>query len=176
MNVGFLDKVRKHLPRNWKDIVGSVVVALLVIIYETDILKLRFGKLTNPGPAFLPVVAGVFVLVLCIVGIVKALVSKDAETDSADLWEEDSGVPNTAEDKASAVGPLCVMAALLVYYAIVGKLGFFSSTFLLVYFLLRLLNYKNWWKSLIAAVLIMAVSYVVFTIALEIRFPGGLLF
>lgn len=172
-----LEKLKKADKRKMKDILGSILIAIMVIVYLTDVWKLSFGKLTNPGPAFLPVISGIFVLILCAVGILKAIFSKSQSTQQdADLWEEDSGVPIVTEDKASAFGPLCVMAALLVYIAAVGTIGFFCTTAVLVFFLLRLLKFKNWWISLITTIVIMALSYVVFTLALEIRFPTGLLF
>jgi putative tricarboxylic transport membrane protein len=67
------------------------------------------------------------------------------------------------------------LAGILVYALIFEWLGFILSTFLLVTFLLRLLNPRTWWTTLLTAGVISLSAYAVFDVLLKSGLPKGVL-
>ncbi|MDR1193961.1 MAG: tripartite tricarboxylate transporter TctB family protein [Peptococcaceae bacterium] len=166
---GALGKIKAKLSKN---IIGALCIIAVTTAYLTQALKLSFGSALAPGPAFMPVIVSVFILVLGAYNIAKELLFPPKEAvDEISLWEEDEVSPG---GETSAARVLALMAALLAYSFVMDKVGFILSTTLITYFLLRLMKFKSWWISLIATVIIVGLTYFVFERLLRIRFPTGM--
>ena len=66
---------------------------------------------------------------------------------------------------------LCI--SLFVYTIAVKRLGFLLSTFLFVVFLLRLVETKKWWRTLLEGTLITIGNYLIFVEWLGLSLPRG---
>jgi hypothetical protein len=155
---------------------GALGIIALVSVYLCEALKLPFGSMRAPGPSFMPVIASIFTLLICAFNVLKSLlfhpgVRPGTAAKEIDLWEEEgSGESQIEPFKAPAA-----MFLMLAYVYGLGMLGFLPSTFLLTYLLLLLMRFKNWRISLIAAAVIVAVTYVIFELWMGVRFPSGFL-
>jgi hypothetical protein len=64
---------------------------------------------------------------------------------------------------------------LVIYVLIFEWLGFIITTFLLVTFLLRLLEQKKWWNILLTAGVITLSTFIIFNVFLKSGLPKGTL-
>ena len=144
---------------------ASVIGIVLGVVVVAAALRMPFGAWNSPGPAFLPVGAGILLVVLCLAYGINARRNTDPEyTRTPSPW--------IIQHWRRAV---TVMLALLVYALLLDTLGYLVATFLLMVVLLRVLEPPGWPMTLVAAVLITAVTYIVFGTWLMVQFPRGLL-
>ena len=66
-----------------------------------------------------------------------------------------------------------ICTPLFVYTIAVNWLGFLLSTFLFVIFILRLIESKKWWRTLVEALLITIGNYLFFVEWLGLSLPKG---
>jgi hypothetical protein len=89
--------------------------------------------------------------------------------------------------KASAAGPpeegkgekgygrtMAAMAALISYPILMSYIGFIATTGLSLLAIFRIIRYRTWTMSILAAGVITAVSYFIFTVLLGVYFPRGI--
>jgi putative tricarboxylic transport membrane protein len=142
----------------------DVVVALLVLalgaaaIFESA--KLPLGTVRNPGQGFFPWWTSAVIVLLALVLLTQALVSR----------------PSTNQQTPGRIAR--VTALLLVvsaYTFLLDFLGYLLCTFLLVLFMLRVTDAQRWPVALSMALLTAVGSYVVFAIWLSVPLPRGLL-
>ncbi len=70
---------------------------------------------------------------------------------------------------------ISVLLSLTVYAALLERLGFLISTFLLVAFLLRSIETKKWSGTIFVALISALMSYALFELWLHTRLPKGIL-
>ncbi len=120
--------------------------------------QLPFGGLHNPGPGFFPWLLGVFFSLLSLVLLVQAVLRS----------------PRLAGEGGGRVGNvLWLLAALALYVAVLDPVGYPIATFLLVLFMLRVLEPHPWPLALALAVLGAGGSYLVFAVWLSVPLPPG---
>jgi putative tricarboxylic transport membrane protein len=152
-------------------VIGASGIGLVTLVFLWEAVKLPFGSESAPGPGFLPVIVAVIVLALCLFNVARGLLSPTPKTtDEIDLWEEDG--PSEGPNTLRAV---YVMAVLLLYLAVLVPLGFIIATAALLFGILRLLKYRSWWISLVAAIVITGMTYMLFGYWFGIEFPKGVL-
>lgn len=140
----------------------GVALGVLVIVAA---LRMPLGIWNSPGPAFLPVAAGILLVILCVAYGINARRSTDPEYSREpspwiiEHWRR----------------PVSVMVALLVYALLLDTLGYLVATFLLMVVLLRVLEPPGWPMTFVAAALITGVTHVVFGTWLMVQFPRGVL-
>jgi putative tricarboxylic transport membrane protein len=137
-----------------------IIIGLVIAVSS---LKYGLGNLSAPGPGFLPFISGLAILGLAIVVFSQQL-SRSGQERLADLWR-----------KRNWPKMLLVLAALLVYTLLFNVLGFLLDSFLLIAFLLRLMEPMGWFKVLGGAVCASGGSYVIFQLWLEAQLPKGIL-
>jgi putative tricarboxylic transport membrane protein len=137
-----------------------LIVGLLIAYFST---KYGLGTLSAPGPGFLPFLTGLVMAGLAILVFIQQF-PKMGKEKILDLWR------NQSWQKV-----LLVMASLVVYTFLFTPLGFLLDTFLLVAFLLRLMEPMGWIKVLGGAVCASGGSYIIFQLWLEAQLPKGLL-
>ena len=76
--------------------------------------------------------------------------------------------------KAGARKVILVLIALFLYALLLEWVGFVIVTLLLMVFLLRVIEKKPWWLTLLTGVTITVVAYLVFETALQSNLPKGL--
>jgi hypothetical protein len=68
-----------------------------------------------------------------------------------------------------------LLGGLMSHALLMSNIGFSPSTFLLVLFLLRVIEPKPWWVAILVAFGISSFAYTLFTIWLEVQLPRGFL-
>jgi putative tricarboxylic transport membrane protein len=126
--------------------------------------KLGMGSLHQPGPGFVFFWTATIVALLSLAVVLRSFVEKPEE-------EGKNRLPGSVGAKKA----LFVLIALFLYALLLERVGFVLVTFLLLLFLLRTIEKKPWWLSLLAGVAITAATYFVFETALQSQLPKGLL-
>ncbi len=126
-------------------------------------IKYGLGSVSNPGPGFVPFLAGMALAGLSLVVFFQQF-SKRGKERVKDLWI-----------KTNWPTMLMVMAALVAYTALFTFLGFLLDTFLLIAFLLRVMEPMSWKKVLAGSVGTALASYAIFQLWLQAQLPSGIL-
>jgi putative tricarboxylic transport membrane protein len=135
-------------------------LALFVMILS---YQLGLGGLHNPGPGLMPFLLGCF---LCITSFYVLLTSFRKREERGKAAKEEQG--------QIRFGKLClVLASLFAYPLLLERLGYLITTLLILIILFRSMS-NRWSSVLLASVLTVLVSYLIFTY-LGIRFPKGIL-
>lgn len=142
---------------------GTVLVAVFFIVLGIVMYlgSLDFPRATGSmtlGPGYVPRLLSVALVGLSLLTAAAAVLRK---TDRV------IGIPN-------ASGLLLTLAATVIYVLMVPRLGYFSSTLLFTVGMLTYLNRRAALSVAVGAGLTLAV-YILFSVMLGVRFPGGLL-
>ncbi len=154
--------MKKAKGEGRKTIDSSLIFFLMlagVICIES--YKLGLGTLHAPLPGLFPFLIGILIGGLSIIKF------------SLDLY------PSGALDWLKITIPwkrvLPVVAGLFIYALLLDVLGFSSSTFLLILFLIKGIEAKPWWVAGSAALAISVFMYLVFRVWLQVQLPTGFL-
>lgn len=137
-----------------------LVIGLAIAVYSG---KYGLGSMSSPGPGFLPLISGLAIAGLAVVVFFQQFF-KPGREKIKDLWQH---------GKWPTV--LMVLGALVLYTLLLNFLGFIFDTFLLIAFLLRVIEPMNWKKVLAGAFGAAAGSYVIFELWLQAQLPKGFL-
>jgi putative tricarboxylic transport membrane protein len=148
--------------RNY-DLISSLfwLAGGVLIIFGS--LRLLIGGITNPGPGFFPLILGCLIGVTSVVLFISAV--KDRPTEKKPFWAD--------RNKWHIV--VGTLLCLLIYTAVLPRIGFLMTTFLLLTFLFKVVGELNWKISLGAALLSALVFYALFQRVLNVEFPLGVL-
>ena len=137
-------------------ILAAVALTLgATTVYESS--KLPFGTIHGPGPGFFPWWTSVIIVLLALVLMVQAL------TGSITAGEGSGRIAKVA----------LLLVVLSAYTFLLDPLGYLICTFLLVLFMLRVLDPQQWTVALAMAVITAVGSYVVFAVWLSVPLPRG---
>jgi len=127
--------------------------------------RLGLGSLRNPGAGFLFFWGGIFLGILSISIIVSSIASRkeDHPKSSLQVFE------NINWKKVTAV-----LTSLILYGLLFERLGYLISTFLLFAFLLYSIETKRWFVVFFVAFLSSSLSYLLFSVWLQVRLPKGI--
>jgi hypothetical protein len=146
-----------------KGYVAIGAVGLLVgATYLGLTAELPFGTLEQPGAALFPLAVGLVMVAVSLVTIWEG-------------WHFDAGdkVEFPAGDDLRRLLGLVVL--LFAYFLLLPWLGQLLGSALFCVFLIRLLSSVGWLRSIVYALAIAVVLYVVFVMALKVSMPRGLL-
>jgi putative tricarboxylic transport membrane protein len=140
----------------------DVAVASLAVAFGAaaafESARLPFGTIHNPGEGFFPWWASVTAVLLATILVIQALNSRSS----------------SARDESRRLVKVIVLLVILAAYTfLLDPLGYPICTFLLVLFMLRVLDPQRWRVALSIAVLTAAGSYVVFAVWLSVPLPRG---
>jgi len=140
----------------------DVAVATLALAFGAaaafESAKLPFGTIHNPGQGFFPWWTSVVVVLLATILLIQALKLR----------------ASTALDKSGRIAKVVALLVVLAAYTfLLDPLGYPICTFLLVLFMLRVLDPQRWTVALSMAVLTAVGTYVVFAIWLSVPLPRG---
>ncbi len=122
--------------------------------------RLGVGSATEPGSGFIFFWSGLILVVLSLIAFAESL--RNGEEVNPGM-----GAMNWRKI-------VLVLLALLSYAFFLEKLGFVLTTFVLLSFLLALIEGKHWSKSLGVASAAVGGSYAIFELWLKIRLPHGI--
>ncbi len=136
------------------------IIGLVISLYS---LKYGLGTFSNPGPGFVPFLAGLALGSLSLVVFFQQF-SKAGGGRIRELWTQRNW-PTM----------IMVMAALILYTILFRYVGFIVDTFLLTAFLFRAMEPMSWKKVLAGSVSTALGSYLIFELWLQAQLPSGFL-
>jgi hypothetical protein len=145
--------------------IGAAAVAAFTILYLFHVRDLPWGEASAPEAGFVPKSLGWFLLVLCLLLILREAVR--GKTPAAPPPEEGKGEKGYGRTMAA-------MAALASYPALMPHIGFIAATGLCLLAIFRIIGYRTWTVSILAAGVITVASYLIFTVLLGVYFPRGI--
>jgi len=129
-------------------------------------IQIRLGSFHRPGPGFMPFLSGASMMLFGVILMVSTLRRADnekGETKDTKLWT-----------KQNWMGFCLTLLALFGYALLMDFLGFYTTTFLFLFFLFKLTEPKKWLMPLVLAGASAVLSYLIFSVWLMSQFPGGL--
>ena len=155
-----------------KNSLGALGIAAATLVYLAEARKLPFGSIRNPDLGFMPILAGLALLGICLFMFGKEVLRparhKGKEVDLFEDREEEG-------ESAGLRKPLILSVTLFFYPLAFGSLGFILSTICLVTVSLRVMEYRGWLGSLVLAIGISLASFFLFAHWLDVQLPRGLL-
>jgi hypothetical protein len=134
--------------------------AVFIII---ESLRLPLGSWRDPGAGFLPLGAGIGLVILSLMAFFQARLRKGDEARKG--WYS----------KEMRKRLILILAVLFGYALFLDSLGFLINTFLLLVILFRFVEPQRWLVAIGGGALASAACYLVFEIWLKTQLPKGLL-
>lgn len=135
-------------------------LSILICILSVK-LPVGLGSLRDPGPAFLPFWSGVVMGLLSLVVYLKSIRKKSAEVRGS--WFP----------KEQWINLILVLAALTAYAFLLDILGFLITTFLLMFFLFKVMGAMRWAWAIGGSIIFSVISYWIFYLWLKVQLPKG---
>lgn len=135
------------------------IITLLFLLGSSAYLysaqQLAFGTLSAPKSGFLPHLAGSAAVLLSLLLLVKQVRSKDtAKCEKVD-WTKF----------------IFIIIGLVFYITILSSIGYLTSTFILLFYLLKVTDTSGWVNPLLIAIISSAACYLVFGRYLAVPLP-----
>ena len=140
-----------------------IVVGLLFCIGSTKYGDVRAGF---PNAGFFPFVGGSLLILLSLVQLVAALVTKRGKAEFAAPFFPQKDTPQRVA---------VTLLILFTYGIALTYTGFLITTFLFIVALFKCLEPQRWRTTIIAAFLISAPSYILFEVLLKVQLPKGII-
>ncbi len=129
--------------------------------------RVRLGTFSEPGPGFIAFGAGSFLCVVGIIMLLSGLVSP-ASTEERVPW--DRLFPRGVRLRLAYT-----VLLLFLYTMFLDKLGYVIGTFLLMWGLFLNWERPRWVTSMVASLVTVGVTYLVFEVWLHCQLPRGIL-
>lgn len=143
-------------------LVAAVVLAI-VVLAGWQATQLPFGSVRAPGPGFFPLWTSVVIAALAVILLVQALATPRGRAGAAPADRARHGLRKVA----------LLVVILVAYCLALESLGYPICTFLLVTFMLRVLEPHRWSVALGMAAGTAVASYVLFAVWLRVPLPPG---
>ena len=139
--------------------VTSVFLFAFGIFVCVQASRLEMGHLHNPGPGFIPLLAGVLLGGLSLVIFLQSFIGKEKISVFGGEWLKGT----------------VVVGSLIIYILVLEKLGFLITTF--IFLLVSLLSFKprKLRDSLLVSLFTVIISYLVLSLWLKVQLPKGIL-
>lgn len=145
-----------------RNLISSIVLLALAIAIIMNAGTLSFGSLWAPEAGFFPFILGVLLAIFSLILLGKAMKGKREEESLFDMTFGRWGKMGLA------------VGALFAFTIFVEHLGYIISSFLLVAFLLRVVEPQKWWLVIVVAFFSSLVAYLVFGLWLDTPLPKGI--
>lgn len=145
------------------DKIGALICLAIAVVAIWQSVTIPMGRISKPGPGFLPFWIGVILVMLSVILWIDASFRK-ASLDRVRFL--------SGEGRWQYV--IFTGIALLVYTGLLEILGFRISTFLVLIFLFWFIGKLKWWVSLSGSVIVTVGAHLIFKVALKVQLPGGL--
>ena len=139
------------------DRISGTALALFALGVIWESRKLPLGTFRVPGPAYMPVLLAVLLLIF---GVLIAATGSRAERFRSVRWNE---APH-----AAAILGVCAVSALAL-----ERLGYRLTVFLLLFFLLKVVEKEGWLLTGIVALALSFGSFFLFYTLLRVPLPIG---
>ena len=147
---------------NKRDRIAAVVLICIGLFITIESLKLPLGEFRQPGAGFMPLVLGVIMLGLALAYLFIS-------------WHR-TEEPDSPWGRRELKRPVLASIGVFVYALFLSKVGFPVMTALFMLYWLKVIEFENWRKSILIALLTTVGLYLIFVYALRIALPAGTLF
>jgi hypothetical protein len=152
--------------------------AVLVVVagaYLLANLRHPLDTLANPGPGVFPLAAALLLLALAAMQLGRAVgaLVRARGIPSSDPAAHAGGGADQAP--ANQRAPSLMMAILVGYLVVVSRIGFLSSSFVLVVLCSRLMGTRGWRGPIALALGVVLCCYLLFVVWLKVPLPTGFL-
>lgn len=155
-----------------KNSIGAIGIAAGTMVYLAEAWKLPFGSIRHPDLGFMPILAGVSLLGLCLLMLAREGLRNPSPVEKeVDLFEEKD---ETRDESGGFRKPFLLSLALFLYPLAFVYLGYLIATALLTAVSLRVLEYRAWLGSFLLALIITFASFFLFAYGLEVQLPRGI--
>lgn len=134
------------------------VVLGILVCYGA--VRLGLGSVTEPGSGFIFFWSGLILVLLSLVALAES------------MRPSEEGNPEIGEMNWAKIA--LVLLCLLLYALFLERLGFLVTTFVLLSFLLGLIEDTAWWRAFGVAGAAVLASFAIFELWLKIRLPKGI--
>lgn len=165
-------EMKEKLESALGKVVFGIVLSILgifMILYSRTFPKVHSGGDVMTGPSFYPTIIGIIMLTLGIYTILSNLRS------SKSISEKVEKNRNSFYKSREFLTFLIFLLFIAIYPTVINYLGFFIGTFLFCFILMKRLNAK-WMTSIVASIIIVLVSWVIFGKIAFIGLPTGIIF
>lgn len=126
--------------------------------------KMPFGTLSNPGPSFFSLIAGVLAFVLTLGLTIKTVVTSPTKIS---FQFPQIRLPNLKQGERF----LPFLLGMILYTPLLKIIGFEIDTFLLSVYLMKVTSVKGWLRPIIYSAIVVVACHFVFRVWLEIPLP-----
>ena len=148
---------RKNLQKK-----SPAIFFLLFSIYICkESLELGLGTWHKPGAGFIPFWSGVAIGVLALLMLIQS------------IWFNKANVTEKAEGKTNWRAITLTLVYFLGYVALLEYLGFIIGTMLFVGVVLKSVEKKGWFVTILVSLGMALASYYVFKVLLQSELPKG---
>jgi putative tricarboxylic transport membrane protein len=127
--------------------------------------SLNLGKASSPGSGFFPFLTGCLLILLSLTFLIKSFFFSETHKEEDKFWE-----------RIKWNKQVLVVASLVAYVLLLQVLGYLVMTFILIVFLIRLIEPLRWATTLIVAAATVVITYLIFDYWLMCQFPKGILY
>lgn len=146
-----------------KGVISAVTLLALALAALLEASKLTFGTLSSPQAGFFPLILAPILAGFSLLLLGQAIKGRQEGASTFQIG------PGTWQRIGLAMG------ALLAFGLVFETLGYITSTFLLIAFLLRGVERQKWWLVVVVAFSTSLVSYLIFGLLLNTPLPAGIL-
>jgi hypothetical protein len=146
-----------------RDLIPSLLLILIGVIFCFSSLQIGLGKVNSPGPGFVPLLAGSLLILLSLATIVESYYQKNGEIGSTRFLGK------------HWLKVALILGALLIYAPLIDVFGFFPTTFLLLLLLFKVPEKQSLAVAVGASAVTMIFTYLLFDYFLQVSFPTGIL-
>ncbi len=146
------------------DRVSSLVWLLLGLVAIYGSFQLGLGTMHEPGSGFLAFLAGVFIICVAAVIFLQSIIKfRGTPLNVKVLWAG-----------ANWHHSLIIAILTIGFILALEGLGFFITSFLLLFLLFKVVEKLSWGKAVLIPALTLTITYVVFNIFLKSNLPRGI--
>ncbi|MGE5654722.1 MAG: tripartite tricarboxylate transporter TctB family protein [Bacillota bacterium] len=144
-----------------RELISSLLFFVFALIYTVESFSLPRGDIIKPGPGFLPLVLGVFLMALTAIY----------------AWQ----TYRRSEDGEVKLEPIISKIAVLILLSIalfvffLDTLGYILSATIMLIALFRITHFKNWAWSIGTAMIASLATWLVFVRLLQVQMPSGII-
>jgi putative tricarboxylic transport membrane protein len=146
------------------DRISGIFWFVFAVIVSIESYRMGLGILHRPGPGFLFFWAGILLVIMSLIVMIRAWITHKEEGAGGlifggqNLWKI-----------------ILVLISVFLYALLMERLGFILVTLLLFLFLLGVVEKKGWRLTLFTSFAVTVVAYLIFETALQSQLPKGLL-
>jgi putative tricarboxylic transport membrane protein len=159
-----------------KDIISSLVLFLIGVVFLLYGLKYPLDQWANPGPGVFPLMVGAILVILAAWQLTQEV--RKPKPHGAKENHEGTGrsITEFLQKNRGETKPLLMIAVFIVYLLMVKWIGFFISNFLFVIISSKLIGARDWGRPIVLSAGVSLFCYFLFEVWLKLSFPRGALF